>query len=135
MTALGVMLMCTRLLFGASDAMAESDHLIGCLIITVSVTAFAEIARPLRFLNVPMGAWLIAAPFVLQGTSTIGTFTSIAIGTTVMALSLPRGKLSGEHYRGVGPLQLISRSTASALRYVGDIVADRDCGHLDLVVG
>ena len=99
-TALGVILMCTRLLFGASDAMADSDHLIGCLIITVSVTAFAEIARPLRLLNVPMGAWLIAAPFVLQGASTIGTFASIALGTTVIVLSLPRGKLSGEHYGG-----------------------------------
>ena len=99
-TALGVILMCTRLLFGASDAMADSDHLIGCLIITVSVTAFAEIARPLRFLNVPMGAWLIAAPFVLQGASTIGTFASVALGAAVIVLSLPRGKLSGEHYGG-----------------------------------
>ena len=74
--------------------------LLGCLIITVSVTAFAEIARPLRFLNVPMGAWLIAAPFLLQGASTTGTFASVALGTAVIALSLPRGKLSGEHYGG-----------------------------------
>ena len=64
------------------------------------MTAFAEVARPLRLLNVPMGVWLIAAPFVLQGASTIGTFASIALGTTVIVLSLPRGKLSGEHYGG-----------------------------------
>ncbi|MGH6610900.1 MAG: SPW repeat domain-containing protein, partial [Burkholderiaceae bacterium] len=99
-TALGIVLMCTRLLFDASGAMADSDHLLGCLIIAVSVTAFAEVARPLRFLSVPMGAWLIAAPFVLQGATTLGTIASVRIGAAVIALSLPRGKLSGEHYGG-----------------------------------
>ena len=63
-SALGVVLMCTRLLFGAGDTMADSDHLVGCIVITVAVTSFAEVARPVRLINVPLGAWLIAAPFV-----------------------------------------------------------------------
>jgi hypothetical protein len=51
--ALGVWLMCTRLIFGTEGAQADSDHLIGALIVTVSVTAMAETMRPVRFLNLP----------------------------------------------------------------------------------
>ena len=98
--ALGVVLMCTRLLLGASGAMADSDHLVGCIVITVAVTAFAEVARPVRFINVPLGAWLIAAPFVISGATTLGTAASVVIGAGLIALNLPRGKLSGEHYGG-----------------------------------
>jgi hypothetical protein len=46
-------------------AIANSDHLVGALIITVAVCAMAEVARPLRFLNVAFGFWLIAAPWLL----------------------------------------------------------------------
>lgn len=41
---------------------ADSDHLVGCWVITVSITAFAEAARPARFLNVLLAIVLIAAP-------------------------------------------------------------------------
>ena len=92
--------MCTRLLFGAGDAMADSDHLVGCIVITVAVTSFAEVARPVRLINVPLGAWLIVAPFVISGATAIGTIASVAIGVALIALNLPRGRLSGEHYGG-----------------------------------
>ncbi len=39
--------------------MADSDHLVGALVFTVSITAYAETARPLRALNMVFGAWLI----------------------------------------------------------------------------
>jgi nucleoside-diphosphate-sugar epimerase len=98
--AIGVLLMCTRLVFGAEGAMANSDHVMGCLVITIAVTALAEVGRPIRLLNAPIGAWLILAPFVLDGATLIASIASVLLGAALILLSLPRGRLSGEHYGG-----------------------------------
>lgn len=98
--AIGALLMLTRLIFGTSGAMANSDHLIGALTITVAIIATAEVARSLRFINVLFGAWLILAPWVLAGASTIGALASVALGLVLVGLSLPRGYRSKEHYAG-----------------------------------
>lgn len=91
---LGVWLMCTRLIFGTEGAMANSDHLMGSLLITVSVLAFAEVARPLRFLNLPIGAWLLASPAFLDGAGFAATVGSLIAGALVIGLSLPRGPIN-----------------------------------------
>lgn len=96
--ALGAWLMFTRLTFDAAPPMADSDHLIGALIVTTAVIAMAEVARPVRFINVALGLWLIAAPWVLGGASTEALWNSVLVGIAVTALSLPRGTRSGEHY-------------------------------------
>jgi hypothetical protein len=44
--------MFSRTIFGTIGAIANSDHLVGALIITIAVCAMAEVARPLPFLNV-----------------------------------------------------------------------------------
>jgi hypothetical protein len=98
--AIGGLLMLTRLVFGTSGAMANSDHLIGALAITVAIIATAEVARPLRFINAFFGAWLIIAPWLLEGGSTIGTLASPVLGLLLIGLSLPRGPRSSEHYAG-----------------------------------
>src|SRR3546814_16694530 len=90
----------TRRVFGTGGAMANSDHLVGALVITVAIIATAEVARALRFVNVAFGAWLVAAPFLLEGANSTATIASIAIGLALVALSLPRGKRSAEHYAG-----------------------------------
>jgi len=89
----GVWLMCTRLIHGASGAMANSDHLMGSLLITVSVLAMAEVARPLRFLNLPIGLWLLVAPWLLSGTTTAGAVGSLVAGGLVIILSVPLGPI------------------------------------------
>jgi hypothetical protein len=95
---IGVLLMCTRLVFGTEGAMANSDHVVGCLVITIGVTALAEVGRPIRLLNAPLGAWLILAPFVLEGGSLVASIVSVLLGAALVLLSLPRGRLGGEHY-------------------------------------
>src|SRR5262249_26009012 len=47
----GLWLMLSRLIFDTAGAAANSDHLAGAMIITIAVCAMAEVARPLRFLN------------------------------------------------------------------------------------
>lgn len=98
--AVGVWLMFSRLLFGSEPPIADSDHLVGALVITVAVTAMAEVARPLRFINIAFGAWLVLAPWVLEGGSGAATAGSIIAGVVLIGLSLPRGARSREHYGG-----------------------------------
>ena len=97
---LGAFLMLTRLVLGTDGAMANSDHVVGALVLTVAIIATAEVARALRFINVGFGLWLCLAPFLLDGANGLGTVASIVIGVALVALSLPRGGQSEEHYAG-----------------------------------
>ena len=96
--AIGAFLMMTRLAFGTSGAMANSDHVIGALTITAGIIATAEVARPLRFINVAFGGWLVLAPWLLGGASTLASLASVVLGIALIGLSLPRGKRTREHY-------------------------------------
>ena len=95
--ALGVWLMFAPDVLGSRGAMADSDHLFGALVIVVAVIAMAEVARPARFLNIPLGAWLLAAPWLLDGGSTLARANSAIMGALVIILSLPLGKIR-DHY-------------------------------------
>src|SRR5690606_29278158 len=55
----GIWLMLTRITLGHEGSMANWDHLVGSLVITVSVCALAEMARPARFLIIPLGGALL----------------------------------------------------------------------------
>lgn len=93
-TLLGVWLMFTRLVFDTSGTMANSDHLVGALVVTFSVMAMAEVGRPVRFINVGFGLWLLAAPWLLEGvSSTLATWNSILSGLLLIGLALPRGRI------------------------------------------
>jgi hypothetical protein len=96
--AIGAWLMFSRLIFGIKGELANSDHLSGALIITIAVCATAEVVRPLRLLNLPFGLWLLAAPWLLIGATLGATLNDIAAGCLVIVLSLPRGRISKEHY-------------------------------------
>lgn len=98
--AIGAFLMLTRLVLGTERAMANSDHVVGALVLTVAIIAMAEVARALRFVNIAFGAWLIAAPFILVGGDVTSTLISVALGAALIAISLPRGPRSREHYAG-----------------------------------
>jgi hypothetical protein len=81
--AIGIWLKFTRMTFGNAGAMANSDHLIGALVVTFAIIAWAEIAHAVCFVNVLFGASLIAAPWPI-------------------ALSIPRGRVENP-YAGWDP--------------------------------
>lgn len=95
---LGLWLMFSRVTFETTAALADSDHLVGSLVITIAVIAMAEVARPLRFMNLLFGLWLMAAPWLLTGGETDGMFSTALAGLLLIGLSLPRGRRSDEHY-------------------------------------
>ena len=96
--AIGLLLMFTRPILDTSGSMANSDHVVGALVITVAIIATAEVARALRLINLGFAAWLVVAPWLLEGASTFASVASVVLGLALAALSLPRGRRSKEHY-------------------------------------
>lgn len=95
--ALGLWLMFAPDVLASTGTIADSDHLVGAVVIVVAVTAMAEIARPARFLNVPLGAWLAIVPWFFDAASTAARANSAAAGIAIILASLPLGKLR-DHY-------------------------------------
>ena len=94
----GTWLMLSRLVFSTGAAVASDNHLIGALVITLAVCAMAEVARPVRFINVPLGLWLMTAPWLLPDKTYAAAWNDVVSGLIIIALSLPRGRRSAEHY-------------------------------------
>jgi hypothetical protein len=95
--ALGVWLMFAPAVFGTQGGAADSDHLVGALVVTFAVIAMAEVGRPLRFINILFGAWLVVAPWVLSGFAATAMWNEIVVGLALILLSLPRGKVRGQY--------------------------------------
>jgi len=92
----GVWLMTTRLTLGADGAMADADHLIGALVVTVSIVACAEVARAARFANLALGAALLVTPFLFEA-SGAQLVAGWIPGLALIGLSLSRGRVAGRY--------------------------------------
>lgn len=95
---IGVSLLLTRITLGAAGSMANADHVIGALVLTVLSISAAEVARALRFLLVPLGLALLITPF-LYGAEGLQMAASIGAGLALIVLSIPRGKICGRYGR------------------------------------
>ena len=92
---LGVWLMLAPSVLGSAGAAAHSDHLVGALIVTTAVIALVDVGRAMRFLNIAFDAWVIAAPWVLDGATPASRWSGAIAGTLAILLSLPRGPVGG----------------------------------------
>jgi nucleoside-diphosphate-sugar epimerase/uncharacterized membrane protein len=96
--AIGVWLTFTRVAFDSFDAMADSDHLVGLLVLTFTIIALAEVGRATRFINIPFGIWLIAAPWLLDGiASPLAAWNGVICGVLLIVLAIPRGKIKNSY--------------------------------------
>jgi hypothetical protein len=96
--AIGVWLTFTRLTFDSFGTMTNSDHLVGLLVVTFTIIALAEVARSVRFINIPFGVWLIAAPWLLDGiTSPLATWNGVICGALLIVLAIPRGRIKNTY--------------------------------------
>jgi len=91
--ALGVWTMFAPAVLGATGAVADSEHVIGAVALTVAAIAMAEPTRALRLVNVLLGAWIALAPFLLDGAGHAGRWNGVVIGAALAALSLWRGSV------------------------------------------
>ena len=91
--AIGVWLTFSRVTAGAAGAQADSDHLVGALVVTFSIIACAEVGRAVRWLNVPLALWLIVSPWALAGGTLATAANSALSGAALLALAWPRGRI------------------------------------------
>lgn len=84
---IGLWLMLTRVTLGHGNEMANWEHLVGSLLITVSVCAMAEVARPVRYLLIPLALILVPLPFMLEADA-ISMVNSLVCAGLVVGLSL-----------------------------------------------
>ncbi|MBL8365011.1 MAG: NAD-dependent epimerase/dehydratase family protein [Comamonas sp.] len=87
---IGLALLFTRLWPGVEGNLAHAHHVIGSLVLTVVSIAAAEVARPVRWLNLLLGAGLMASPFLFPADTT-ALLVSVVAGAALMALSTRRG--------------------------------------------
>lgn len=87
---IGLSLLFTRITLEVDGNMAHAHHVIGSLVLTVVSIAAAEVARPVRYLNILLGAALMAAPFMIAADIT-ATIASVILGLGLIALSMRRG--------------------------------------------
>ena len=99
-TVIGALLMFSPMVIGHDAPLVDTLHLVGSLAVTVSVIAMAEPVRLLRLLDVPLGLWLIAAPWLVAGATTFGTLLSIGGGILLVLFALPQGTRSAERFGG-----------------------------------
>lgn len=80
--------------------MADSDHLVGLLVLTFTIIALAEVGRATRFINLALGVWLIVAPWLLDGiASPLAVWNGVICGALLIVLAIPRGRVK-ESYAG-----------------------------------
>ena len=91
--AIGIGIMAVPALLQMQGSAADSNHVVGALVVTFAVIAMAEVARPLRFLNLLFGGWLVLAPWLLDGFTTTGKWSGLIAGVVLVLLSLPRGRV------------------------------------------
>ena len=68
----GAWLMSAPTLLRLDGAAADSTHIMGALVVTFSVVAFAEPARLVRWLNVLCGIWVLLSQWLFGGGSWTG---------------------------------------------------------------
>ena len=93
---IGIWLMFTRITLDAGTSMANADHLIGSLVLTVAITALAESGRAIRFFLIPLGLALLVTPFFYD-TSIGSLISSIFCGILLIIFSLPRGPVHSRY--------------------------------------
>lgn len=94
--AIGVWLMFTRLSLGSGEAMANWEHLVGSLVITVCVCALAEVARPVRFLLIPLALILVISALV-YGSGLLVWINAAVCASALVALALVKLKVTGQY--------------------------------------
>ena len=93
---LGAWLMAAPAILGTVGASAANDQLVGALIITFAVIGFGESARAARWIIIPLGLWLLAAPWVLSGGTPNARWSDMAVGAAVVLLTLRRGRIESK---------------------------------------
>ena len=78
--------------FDFDKSISDNAHIVGPLIATFGIIALSECTRNAKFFNLPLSAWLLLAPWVLQYDNSIALINDYAVALLVAALSFVKYK-------------------------------------------
>lgn len=96
-TFFGILLMALPAIFDLQKALAANAYISGALVTSLAITAIAEVARPIRFVNVLVGLWLLASAIFLGPLSLVPRLVLFVLGLGIVGFSLPLGKISNRY--------------------------------------
>lgn len=76
-----------------SVAATDNNHIVGPVIVTFAFTAIWEATRSVGKWNIPLGLWLVVAPWLLPFEHTSPIINNMAAGVLIAALATVRGKV------------------------------------------
>ena len=92
---IGIWIMASPDILNFPDPTAvDNNHIVGPLIVTFAFTAIWEATRTVGKWNIPLGVWLIIAPWVLSFEDTTAIVSEMVAGALVTALAMVRGKVT-----------------------------------------
>ncbi|KAB2893052.1 MAG: vitamin K epoxide reductase family protein, partial [Kofleriaceae bacterium] len=97
MAAAGAWLMIEPSIIDMPQRQADSGHVAGALVIVVAAVAVSEIARPLRFLALPLSLWILVVPLITVGAPYVTWWTGLASALAVALTAWPRGAIAQRH--------------------------------------
>lgn len=95
--ALGVWLMIAPDVFQTQGQTADSDHILGALVVTIAIVAFAEVTRAARFINIALALAIIVLTWLLGGATFASSINNLIIGLLILALSIAPGKIKNTY--------------------------------------
>jgi uncharacterized membrane protein len=95
--ALGGWLMATPSIFHIHGPGAHSDQILGALVVSVAIIAFAEVARTARFINGALAMAIIVLPWLLGGATLASGVNDLIAGALIIVLSIPPGKVKNTY--------------------------------------
>lgn len=90
--AIGIWLMAAPGVFGYEPPAENSDRIVGPVAATFGIVAMWEITRACRWVNLPLGAWLVLAPWLLWYETFTPMLNSSVAGVVLMITAFVRGK-------------------------------------------
>lgn len=95
---LGAWLLFANQIFGYSGIVSKNTDVMGALTVVCSIIAWAEVARPLRLVNILLMIWFIIASFILPGANTTTMIHGSIVGGIIILLSIWKGWKIKERY-------------------------------------
>lgn len=94
---LGLWLMFSPHILSIYGPASDSDHIVGALVVALSVIATAEVVRAGRFLVLLLGLWVLISPWVLPERTLSGTIDHTIVGVSLILFSIPRGVIKEKY--------------------------------------
>ncbi|MEP7347115.1 MAG: vitamin K epoxide reductase family protein, partial [Gemmatimonadaceae bacterium] len=94
---LGIWLMGAPGVFQTSGTVANSDQVLGALVVTVAVIVLAEVARAARFINIVLALFVIVLPWLIGGGTLASGLNDLIVGILIIGLSIPPGQIKNTY--------------------------------------